>query len=173
MVIITSTGAIIELDATIKAGYSSKVDVTKFGVEVGSPITDHTRLQPEEVEVEGIISDAEIPGSAMMTYQQLKDLRQTLITLVGTYETYENMTPTNVDIPEDDNTGEGIRFKMPCQAVRQVTLQTTLVGVKKKGGKASNGQQGTTATTKPLQSKWHKQYQSGPNPTVPLVSGGP
>ena len=138
MVIITATGKALDLDATLSASYTADVDVTKYPVEVGSPISDHARLTTEEVALEGLVSDAEVAGTVATMRGQLKSLIGTLVTLIGTYETYESMTPTKLEMPEDDGGGEALRFKLPCRKIRQVTLQQTLVGTKR-GGKASKG----------------------------------
>lgn len=171
MLILASNGVVIELDALLKDEYKADVDVTKHAVEKRGKISDNASSEPHEIEIEGLISDAEVPGSSTTAYQQLNDLRGLLVTVVAGYDSYDDMCLASLKIPQDEHTGEALRFHATFRHIERVELQQTTVAVKKTtGGKKSKGPTSTTPTQKRLQSKWHKQFQQGPNPLVPTQS---
>jgi hypothetical protein len=83
MLIIGPNNVVIELDALLKFKYKAEVDVTKLPVEKGGKISDNASKQPEELELEGLITDAEIAGSAQTGYQWFNDLREQIVTVVA------------------------------------------------------------------------------------------
>lgn len=172
MLILAPNGVVIELDAVLKDEYKADVDVTKLPVEKRGKISDNTSNEPHEIELEGLVTDAEIAGSSTTTYQQLNDLRGELVTVVAGYDSYDDMCLTSLRVPRDERTGESLRFHATFRYIDRVTLQQTTVAVKKTttGGKKSKGPQSTTPTNQRLQSKWHKQFQTGPSPLVPTQS---
>ena len=148
------------LDASIKEEHSAEVDVTDHAVEQGSSITDHARPKPEEVTIEGVVSNTPLnrfqtlraesfdgvawqtsaavnavrgmPGAAESAYRALRDLRDTpkLVTIVTALRTYDNMLLTSLKVPRDAQTGDCLRFEAKFKQVRIVTNGVTVVATK-------------------------------------------
>jgi hypothetical protein len=145
MLIQAPNNVIIELDALLKFKYKADVEVTKLPVEKGGKISDNASSQPEELEIEGLVTDAEIAGSAQTAYQQFNDLREQLVTIVAGYDFYDNYSLTTFEFNEDHTTGEALFVKASFRRVTQVELQLTTVAVKRTTSKKSKGPQSTTA----------------------------
>jgi len=143
MIILAPNGVVIELDVLVKFEYKADVEVTKHAVEKRGSISDNASKQPHEIEIEGLITDADVPGSCKTTYQQLNDIRGVLVTVVAGYDSYDDMALTSLKEPQDGNTGESLKFNATFRHVDRVTLQQTTVAVK---GKKSKG----PTSTKPV-----------------------
>lgn len=50
----------LQLDANISEHHSYDNDITQFPIESGATISDHVRLRPDEVEIEGFITNSPI-----------------------------------------------------------------------------------------------------------------
>lgn len=59
--------ASIWIDVSVREVHGSSAELSKFPVEDGADITDHVRLLPKQIEIEGIVSNQpiEMPGSHM------------------------------------------------------------------------------------------------------------
>lgn len=57
--------ASIWIDVSVREQHNSSAEVTKFPVEEGADITDHVRLSPNQVVIEGVVTNQplELPGS--------------------------------------------------------------------------------------------------------------
>lgn len=154
----------ITLDAAITEHHGVSVEVTKHPVEAGANISDHRRVQPRSVTVEGVITNTPIPGPtdpqvtqefnghpfvsrsqydptrAGNAYQDLLDLASssTLVDVVTTMETYSNMTLSSLDIPRDARTGEAVRFTATFTEIRTVSNATVQVSKTLRGQKKDN-----------------------------------
>lgn len=143
---ITKIGAVragigvIELDCTLSAAHSSKVDATKHPVERGAKITDHLRPEPDVVTIDGLVSDTPVsrtqqtravqavggtltssatssslsgtPGYAKEALAKLLAIKDggILVTLATELRTYTDMAITSLQIPRDATIGESLRF---------------------------------------------------------------
>lgn len=145
MIILAPNNVVIELDAVLKRKYKADVDVTKHAVERRGKISDNAAKEPIEIEIEGLVTDADIPGSCQTMYQRLNDLRTEFASVIGAYEQYDDMTLTKLEIPEDEKTGESLKVSMTFVHVERVILQQTTVAVKK----TSKGPQSTKPTNPP------------------------
>jgi hypothetical protein len=65
------TIASIELDASINEEHRTQVDSTDSPVEQGVDITDHLRKKPDQITIEGVVTDhpfgAQVPDDAFLT----------------------------------------------------------------------------------------------------------
>lgn len=50
----------LQLDATIREGHSFVNSVSEFPIESGSEVNDHIRLEPEEITMEGLVTNTPI-----------------------------------------------------------------------------------------------------------------
>lgn len=129
-------------------------EATTYPIEDGSDVTDHVRLLPIQVTVEGIVSDtpigdmvlirqAELPILAFSdpttatvvtatrhseaALAKLKSIRAARrpITIVTALQTYKNMVMTSLSIPLSRETGKALRFNATFQQVEIVTNNRT------------------------------------------------
>lgn len=149
-----SIGSIV-LDASISETHDANVEVTDHPVESGFNVTDHARPQPETVKIDGYISNTPIPFGAASprmvsttqngetfefqsmaegngtlakdAYVELKFLKDTgtLLKVVTSLRTYENMIITALTFPRDAMVGNGLKFSASLKEVRVVTSQQT------------------------------------------------
>ena len=138
--------ALITLDACLSQSPNYKNQVTRYPVEKGLDITDHIRMEPDTVKIEGIISNSpndgpnDDTGARVLTaYDKLlKIAGRTLITSTSQYF-YQDKGPELVDliisnrvmvdmiceeltVPRDPNTGDAIQFSMSFVKVRMATV---------------------------------------------------
>lgn len=148
------------LDASIKEEHISENDVTENPVEQGSATTDHIRQKPEELTIEGVVSNTPLShlqvqravmasgaswvtsaavnyvrgqaGNAEAAYVTLRALRdgKNLITVVTALRTYDNMAILSLKVPRDKDTGDILKFEMKLKQVRIVTNAVTVVATK-------------------------------------------
>lgn len=148
------------LDCSVKEEHTAEVEVTDHAVEQGSAITDHARPKPEELTIEGIVSNTPLssfqvtravnqqgvtlqttsqannargmPGAAELAYTQLRSLRDSgkLVTIVTQLRTYDNMAMTSLKVPREDKIGDVLKFECKFKQVRIVTNAVTVVATK-------------------------------------------
>lgn len=174
---VAQLGSVV-LDASIREQHGMRVDVTSNPVERGSPISDHRRLQPRSLTVEGVITNApsggqEIdPGRAAAAYEALKDLARSseLVTVITNLETYENMTLTDLAVPKDAPRDD-LRFTATFTEIRIVENAQVLVkNSRVDRGKPKVDQHKKTADTAKSQEEegtaaWYlNQYVFGSSP---------
>jgi len=154
------------LDASVREEHLAEVEVTDHPVEQGAAVSDHARPKPEEITIEGVVSNTPLnhfqtlraesrdgytwqtsaavnsvrgmPGAAESAYQQLRDLRDKprLITVVTALRTYDDMVMTSLKVPRDGQTGDVFKFEAKFKHVRVVTVGVTVVAVKTSVNKA-------------------------------------
>lgn len=141
-VILTRIGAVraglgvIELDCTVSAQHSARVEATTHPVEKGAKITDHLRPEPETVSIEGLISDTPanrlqpgVPGYAAAAYAKLLAIKDggVLVTLATELRTYTSMALTSLDVPRDATVGDALRFSATFQKIILVENKVTAI----------------------------------------------
>lgn len=152
-----ATIGLVELDATISEVHTSQVDATQHPVERGASIVDHLRLQPEELQLEGIISNSPIsrtqqtrtitvlgtqfetsaptassfgaPGYAEEAFAKLRAIQeQAILVKVAThYKAYVDMALVSLSVPRDARTGDAMRFSATFRRVVIVENKSTLI----------------------------------------------
>jgi hypothetical protein len=138
----------LDIDATVKESHKSGVDVTDHPVEQGINVSDHARPKPDEVTLEGIVSNTpDIPGvtgGADDARQFLHGLRDDpeFVTISTAARTYYDMILTDLKEDRDKKSGDAFRFEASFKQVRRVTNQTTVVATKQPKSKPK-AQQGT------------------------------
>ena len=140
----------VQLDASVSETHESKVEVTEHPVERGVNISDHARALPQSLRIEGLVSNFHLPyPSAALTarlsgstqysarpdlagnraeeaYSELLRLKDAaeLITVVTAIQTYENMLITDLNIPRDATSGDGLRFSINLKQITIVNSRT-------------------------------------------------
>lgn len=114
----------ITLDATLQETHSRSSTISLYPVESGTNITDHIVSDPEELTVQGFITDTPIEGGinnrSQDVFNQLNELmdRREPITVVSGLKVYESMAIRNLNIPRDRSTGRTLVFTIDLMRIR-------------------------------------------------------
>lgn len=129
----------IQVDVAISETHRRRWDVTREPIETGSQISDNRVKLPEELEMEGVVSDRPTnlfdlitqPLSAQDRYLALLDLanENEVFDVVTGLQVYENMTFTAFEVQRNETTGEIVRFRASLQEIRFADAQVTKVVV--------------------------------------------
>jgi hypothetical protein len=152
----------IVLDASVREQHGVEVEVTRNPVEKGSAISDHRRVQPRQVVIEGIITNTPLAGPNDAASEQVgpdggsyssrsgldptrvsdayRDLlalasSSALVTVITHLETYEDMTLTSLSVPRNAPSTEALRFTATFVEVRLVENQQVAVSRVDRGNK--------------------------------------
>lgn len=118
----------IEIDATLREVHRTTVRVTDHPVESGASVSDHMIVEPDELELEGVVSNTppimfasskSFPKRAETFYEVMKDAAQAgeVVTVVTTLRTYDDMVITSIEVPRDAETGDAVQFRMTLRRV--------------------------------------------------------
>lgn len=109
----------IAFDAVVNEQHSRKLTVTEHPVEDGGKVTDHAQLEPEQLSINGIISDHPIllnradlqpvitggdpDERAQQAYDEFQRLQETasLLTVTTESKTYQNMMIVGISVTKD------------------------------------------------------------------------
>lgn len=166
------------LDASVREEHVSEVEVTDHPVEQGAAVSDHARPKPEELTIEGVVSNTPlnhlqtrravtsegfswttsaavnsvrgVPGNAESAYVTLRAMRDTprLVTIITALRSYDNMVMTSLKVPRDGAIGDVLKFEAKFKQVRIVTNAVTVVATKVPKAKPQQ-KLGSKATTSP------------------------
>ena len=153
----------VELDAVLSESHSYENSVTSYPVEEGSPITDHVIRKPEEVEINGLVTDSPInPGkvfdknrasNAFTKFLELAGydyLDQTstvakvkgdfkLVTVVTGLRAYYDMAITSFKVNRGNKTGKSLPFSIRLKKIHFATSRfIQLPNVSETNSKAPN-----------------------------------
>jgi hypothetical protein len=158
------------IDAAITEEHTLNAEVTSNPVEEGSDVTDHVRLDPDMISIEGVVSDSPMPEIALArgdtdvngafvdrpsdaAFAHLIEMREKRepVTVVSLKRTYENMICTQLSIPVNAKTGEALRFRATFQQIQIVTNErrTIRVATERSKGKAKKGAKAAAPVTPP------------------------
>lgn len=148
---------VIEIDCTLSAKHSMRVEATKHPVEVGAKITDHLRPEPDSVTVDCIVSNTPVsrtqqtrgiavtggtlnttasqpsvfgvPGYAEEALAKLVAIKDQgiLVTLATELRTYTDMALTSLEIPRDATVGDALRFTATFEKLVLVENKVTQI----------------------------------------------
>lgn len=132
----------IPLDARVGSTYRFSAEITQFPVESGATITDHVHLRPDEIQLEGMVSDT--PVNELPTYLGLRGDRESHetglrsqtafdamftvwrdrlpLTVITEYMVFDDMLIESFEIPRAPDRGEAIWFTMTLRKI--VTVET-------------------------------------------------
>jgi len=161
----------VQCDAEIRTSHGKTGTLTEHAVESGSPVTDHYRVDPDQVEIEGVISDSplsDIPlpaagtvgaiagaiGNDQSPSQTARDALESyfdnaeIITITTRRKTYTNMVLTSFAYTDEVGTANVLRFTIRARKIRLVDTETGLAIEKPKAPthakKKSAGQAATS-----------------------------
>lgn len=168
----------VRLDAAVREEHVASARVTESPVESGAKVSDHVFLEPETLNIDGVITDTPVylhPASAneddgLLTVplassgsraiDAFEALRRLLsnrepLTVVTGLRVYSNMVMTNLNVPREPESGLALRFSCELRQVQIVQSQTippnkAAPKKKKKAQKtAKRGKQSTKEVSKP------------------------
>lgn len=149
--------AVIELDAAISTQHTRNATATKHPVEKGAKITDHIRAEPEQLVIEGLVSNTPVgrtaqlravsfvgnefqtttaapsvfgtPGYAEEAFKKLDEIvgKGVLVTIATQYMTYTDMALTSFVAPRDGTTGDALRFTATFEKIVIVSNKLTTI----------------------------------------------
>lgn len=144
----------VELDAAITEKHSAGVEITKHPIEEGANPTDHARLLPFQISVDGMLTNTPLgaelraargvtssaatstgavgaAGPAQRSMAALEKIRvdRRAVTVVSDFRTYSNMLITKIDVPRDAKNGESIRFSISMEEIRFVKSEVARINV--------------------------------------------
>lgn len=139
------------LDASVSEQHDGDVDVTEHNVEVGANISDHARVKPETLTIEGIITATPFGKDPSLdyideAYAKLRELKDTheLITVITPIRLYKNMIVTKLSVPRSIQTGDALRFNISFKEIRLATVTVVdrvVPKIKKANGTTDKGKQ--------------------------------
>lgn len=137
---------LVNFDATISESHRKANEVTSHPVEAGVDVSDHIRPQPEEIDINGIVSDTplvylpslratspiegdltrptERADAAYKELQRVMDSGQ-LVTVVTKLREYESMAITIFGVDRDASTGNVLNATLSLRQVVTVESQVT------------------------------------------------
>jgi len=114
------------IDVSLSETHKYGAEVTEHPVEKDSPIADHVRALPQEIEIEGIVTDypinqPESHSSKRTTgvFEALVEIvnKSKLVKLVTGLQMYDNIVLTNLSFHRSPETGPAA-YKFTCTAHR-------------------------------------------------------
>lgn len=171
-----SSVLLLELDASISEDHSFSNAVTRFPVEDGSDITDHIKLEPDQISINGFVTNSPIKNLVQMRdnptvssggLDRVTSAYETLLGISGRNGTspvlvdiftslriFTDMVMTSLTIPRNGGTGEALQFSAEFVHIRKVSLaQATIFytsGKKYGAGGIEDDGQGTSAQGKQI-----------------------
>lgn len=142
----------VVFDASLSEQHTLEAEVTQHPVETGSPISDHYRVLPQKIVINGIVSDSPMPadhiGGLFTSRDGLVSTANKLITgksrvdeaydslrkkmdesslldVVTTLKTYENMAITSLAIERDASSGNILNSTISLQEIKIVEVSDT------------------------------------------------
>lgn len=144
----------LAFDATVTEQHTSDAEITDHPVETGANISDHVRSKPDRLQMDAFLSNSPLtgtaePGRAENLYEQLRLLKEsaTLLTVLTTLRTYENMAIESLGVPRTAKEAGAVHINITLRQIRLVTNKTSVVTVTKEPiakSKASGGKQAAT-----------------------------
>lgn len=123
------------VDATVSESHDHAAEVSEYPRESGTVSSDHVRIKPLKITIEGIVSDCPLGdlatdpsrvGIAVMTQQAYSNLLLTFATtepidIVTSLQTYKSMVLDGLSIPRESGEPFQLHFKATFTQVTIVT----------------------------------------------------
>ncbi len=142
---VTIAGFII--DATPVETHELSAETTEHPIEEGADVTDHVRILPDQITIEGVVSNTPVgtlaqtranespfageylPADDALAYlRQIRENREP-VKVETTIATYENMILVGLSIPQTSRSGDALRFRATFREIRIVKTERTRVKV--------------------------------------------
>lgn len=132
------------MDAVVEENPSNTADVTDKPVEKGEDISDHMKIKPYTVKLQGsIVNDAPSKLELLRTYQK----ESTLLTYVGR-NIFRDLVLTNLDTNHSVKNAKGFDYTITLQHVRIAKPETFEVNVKNPDTKKQDAKTATKVKAK-------------------------
>lgn len=130
----------IQIDVSIRETHATAKEISDSPIELGSDISDHIQKKPDEVQLDGMLSN--LPSSlidrgelestgntAEKRYAELLALvdNNEVFELVTGLRVYQNMVFTAFAVDRDNSTGEVIRFRATMREIQFARSETVEV----------------------------------------------
>jgi hypothetical protein len=175
---------LLELDAAITEEHSYTNNVSTHPIEDGSDIADHIRLSPEQITIEGFVTNSPIKNLIQLrsdpnqgagdivqnTYGVLLSIAgrsgkaPALIDIFTTMKIFTDMVMTKLTIPRDAALGEALKFTAEFINLQKVTLEQATIfytSDKKHGAEGVKNQGPTVATGKQVPASAPEKVKTG------------
>lgn len=137
----------IAVDASIGEQHILEGEVTDHPVEEGSDVTDHYRVKPRGVQINGVITNTPLATGfpAQTLINSIKSVASggtpvkdawstvkgyfsngTLITISTSLDDYPNVVLTNFKATRDSKNGQNLKFSCVARQLRIVTTEITV-----------------------------------------------
>ena len=145
----------VQIDVSVRETHRSTAEVSDAAIETGSETSDHRRRRPNEVALEGIVSnrptnliDLATLDSAQDRYRELILLHENndMFELVTGLRVYQNMMFTSFEVTRDQTTGEIVAFAATMKEVlfaRSETVQPNVTDAPKAASTTDAGPKAT------------------------------
>jgi hypothetical protein len=125
-------GVLITLDGSVSQTHARTAQVTEHPVEDGSDVTDHVRIDPIRVTINGIVTSTVLGQQgeggrevdAWAALEAILEDRQP-VTVTTTLRTYESMILASISTPRDASLAHAVAPVLEFRQVRIVKSQTT------------------------------------------------
>jgi len=136
---------LVNFDASVSETHTKRNSVPQHPVESGKNVSDHIRQEPDEISINGIVTDhpiiflasiqAESPiegdltpvnDRADMAYAELQRVMNDgeLVSIVTTLREYENMAITELSVQRDVANGNVLNASISAREIRIVTTES-------------------------------------------------
>jgi hypothetical protein len=148
-------GPNLELDCVLREVHGMQSEVTRLPVEEGADISDNWVNEPEELIVEGVITNSPVRilgtfftkqtrgtvqnqkvtgvgvNLVQLAFEELQRIHQAkkLITITTRLKTYTDMAMVSAPVPRLPEHGDGIQFSATFRKIRKVSIKTTDIQV--------------------------------------------
>jgi hypothetical protein len=153
----------ITLDVAVVEQHSSRGEITDYPVETGSDVSDHKRVMPDRLHLEGVVSNTPLPSQVGSTLEQFQaDMENGVylfrgpsayvdllaihragiaVTITTELRNYERMQLESLEVPTSAEVGDSVRFTADFKQIATVDSQTVKVTRTFKPPKTSKGDQ--------------------------------
>lgn len=181
---------LVEFDATLSETHRKTNEVTAHPVEAGVDVVDHIRPLPEEVEINGVVSDTPLvflaslrapsPIKGALTrpsdradtaYAELEAIMANaeLVEVITRLREYEDMAITDMTIERDASTGNVLNASLSLRQVMTVETQTVAAPVPVDAGNAKSKALGKQTPTEA--SSANATAATGPQSVLSSLAG--
>lgn len=162
---------IVEFDASLSEIHELEAELTEHPIEFGSPIADHYKVLPQKITINGIVSDSPLPADHLgglissaqgvvatvnrvtgfsrvdEAYDSLRKKMNnaSLVNVVTTLRTYEDMAITSLSVERDAPNGNILNSTISLREVKRVLV--VLASERRDAVKDANVNKGATAKT--------------------------
>lgn len=184
-VVISAEDSQIAFDATVSERHRHELKVTEHPVEEGASVSDHAQLEPDVLDIQGIISNTpillnvedniqpSIPGGnpdnrAQDAYNEFLRLQQTaaLLEVATEIRDYSDMMITSISVPREKGSRHILDIGLTLQAFRKATVESVAAPQPIEPvhrSKAKNGRQNLKTPQKQVEQKTESALEAFAN----------